>query len=193
MMQAVHTSQNDPMSDVPLAAFITVRTYMCTLRAKYHCNWCVCVPLPPPPPLRRPVLPDYYLDFGYVVYGHVLRKTVFLTNAGDLPCTVAVGRRVLAGTGYSVDLTDKIKALPEGERVEFVVTFDPASAHCPTEETVAVLPLQVTGGPCYHLRLRSVVTLPDVELSSMEVDFETVLCGQCKIVTLRMRNNKHVQ
>ena len=53
--------------------------------------------------------------------------------------------------------------------------------------------LQVTGGPCYHLRLRGVVTLPDVELSSTEVDFETVLCGQCKIVTLRMRNDQHVQ
>ena len=100
---------------------------------------CVCTPLP----AHRPVLPDYYLDFGYVVYGHVLRKTVFLTNVGDFPCTVAVGRRALAGTGFSVDLTDKIKALPEGERVECVVTFDPASVNCPTEETMAVLPLQV--------------------------------------------------
>ena len=51
----------------------------------------------------------------------------------------------------------------------------------------------MTGGPCYHLRLRGVVTLPDVELSSTEVDFETVLCGQCKIVTIRMRNDQHVQ
>ena len=60
----------------------------------------------------RPILPDYY--FGYVVYGNVLRKTLSLTNVGDLSCTVTVGRRALAGTGFSVDLSDKIKALPEG-------------------------------------------------------------------------------
>ena len=76
----------------------------------------------------RPILPDYYLDFGYVVYGNVLRKTLSLTNVRDLPCTVTVGRRALARTGFSVDLSDKIKALPEGERVECVVTL--TLLHC---------------------------------------------------------------
>ena len=93
--------------------------------------------------LCRPAIPDYFLDFGFVVYGNVLRRSMFLANTGHFPINISVNKKALVGSGFSVDATDKIKALPEGERVNFTVTFDPASINCPKQEIMANLPFKV--------------------------------------------------
>ena len=48
--------------------------------------------------------------------------------------------------------------------------------------------LQLVGGPIYQLKLSAKVTRPSMELSSSHLDFGTVLCGQCKSITLRLTN-----
>ena len=93
--------------------------------------------------LCRPAIPDYFLDFGFVVYGNVLRRSMFLANTGHCPINISVNKKALVGSGFSADATDKIKALPEGEKVNFTVTFDPASINCPTREIMANLPFKV--------------------------------------------------
>ena len=93
--------------------------------------------------LCRPAIPDYFLDFGFVVYGNVLRRSMFLVNTGHCPINISVNKKALVGSGFSADATDKIKALPEGEKVNFTVTFDPASINCPTREIMANLPFKV--------------------------------------------------
>ena len=40
----------------------------------------------------------------------------------------------------------------------------------------------------YWLNLMAIVTLPDLTISMSNVDFETVQCGRCKVVTIRIKN-----
>ena len=49
-------------------------------------------------------------------------------------------------------------------------------------------PLQLKGGPLYPLKLTAEVTIPNMKLSQSQLDFGTVICGQCKIITIRLSN-----
>lgn len=95
----------------------------------------------------RPTLPEFHLDFGYMVYGLVASKTVTLTNTGWCPVSFATAHTALQGTGFSVDLGDKVRSLPgapDFEELEFVVRFDPASIKYSDGPVEALLPFNVT-------------------------------------------------
>ena len=131
-----------------------------------------------------------------------------LTNAGFCPVSFTTAHQIIEGTGFSIDLGDKIKALPPHESIGCTVRFDPIK--CEPGSTCTVLPfnvsevklrswcrtllillyffLQLVGGPIYQLKLSAKVTRPSMELSSNHLDFGTVLCGQCKSITLRLTN-----
>lgn len=91
----------------------------------------------------RPNLPEYVLDFGYVVYGLVVSRTVTLSNIGHCPVSFTTAHKVLEGTGYSIDLGERIRALPSSECLDFTVRFDPATIKCTMGEVTAVLPFKV--------------------------------------------------
>ena len=52
---------------------------------------------------------------------------------------------------------------------------------------------QLFNGPVYSLLLSATVTKPALQLSRHEIDFETVVCGQCRIATVRISNPFHVR
>ena len=163
----------------------------------------------------RPTLPPYKLDFGYVVYGSVETRRVTLTNTSFLPVSFNTSHKTLEGTGFSLDLIPKVRALPgapEPECLEFNVQFDPAAVQCPLSHIQALLPFNVSNtitltiifltglfdpqlfsGPVYSIELSATVTKPSLQLSRHEIDFETVLCGQCRIATIRISNPFHVR
>lgn len=49
--------------------------------------------------LSRVVLPDYVLDFGYVLPGKVLTSVLNVTNSGTVPLSLSASTKGLAGTG----------------------------------------------------------------------------------------------
>lgn len=53
------------------------------------------IPLPHP----RFLLPEYILDFGYVIHGKVLSHTVKVTNTGPVAVSFHANCKPLAGTG----------------------------------------------------------------------------------------------
>eukprot|EP00794_Sanderia_malayensis_P018879 gene18879-20779_t len=140
----------------------------------------------------RPQLSDYVLDFGYVVYGAVKSQTGQLKNPGCTPVSFIAEKRGLAVTGFSLSL-DRVRDLPEGEAIDFNVSFDPEAANLSLGPVETVVPVKITNGPVIGLRLKAHVTMPNVELSCETVDFDTVICGQCKVVTVQMYNNTHVK
>ena len=91
----------------------------------------------------KPVLPEYCLDFGYVVYGLVASHTITLTNIGSFPLTFSPAHSSLAESGFTIKLGNKIKALPENESIEFTVLFDPASVNHLLGYAEITLPFQV--------------------------------------------------
>ena len=192
-------------------------------------NWC---DLQLPSSLRA-TLPAFQLDFGYVVYGLVVSHPLTLTNVGHCPVSFTTSHRSLEGTGFSVDLGDRVRSLPgepEPVGIEFSVRFDPAAVHCPEGRVENTLPfnvrtfernkiagailllqctslrlslccqydmyndfLQLVGGPTYVLKLSADVTRPSMQLSSTQLDFGTVVCGQCRILSIRLHNPYHVK
>ncbi|CAF5135068.1 unnamed protein product, partial [Rotaria magnacalcarata] len=51
----------------------------------------------------------------------------------------------------------------------------------------------VTAGPTFHLRLKAIVTMPDLNVSNDTLDFATVKCGECKIATIQLKNPQEIR
>ena len=52
---------------------------------------------------------------------------------------------------------------------------------------------QVVNGPQVCVRLRANVAVPELLVSSDMIDFDTVPCGQCKVVTIQLYNEQYVK
>ncbi|KAF5907639.1 hydrocephalus-inducing protein, partial [Clarias magur] len=141
--------------------------------------------------LSRFILPEYLLDFGYVIQGTVSTHIVKVTNTGPLPVSFRVDRRSLAGTGFSTEL-DKVKNLPYCETETLEVKFDPQGANLELGEICAVLPIQVLGGPTVQVRLCAVVVMPSLTTTTNMLQFDSVHCGMCKVITMQLHNPEPV-
>ncbi|XP_054633597.1 hydrocephalus-inducing protein homolog [Dunckerocampus dactyliophorus] len=139
--------------------------------------------------LSKFCLPEYVLDFGYVVPSQVLKQTVIMTNNGSLPVSLHTNNKVTAGFRVEFGHT---KNLSRGESETFTVEFDPQRGNLPLGIRDAVIPIQVLGAPSVHVRLCAVVTLPSISVSTETLQFDTVRCGMCKILTLQLHNHESV-
>ncbi|NXW03107.1 HYDIN protein, partial [Fregetta grallaria] len=141
--------------------------------------------------LLKAELPEYVLDFGYVILGNIHTHIVKITNTGQLPVSFHADGRVLCDTGFSVQL-DRVKHLPYCETETFEVRFDPQSANLPLGEVDVLLPIKVAGGPTFHVRLCANVTVPSLCLSRDRLEFSAVQCGQCQEETVQLHNQLQV-
>ncbi|XP_069729482.1 hydrocephalus-inducing protein homolog [Phaenicophaeus curvirostris] len=112
--------------------------------------------------LLKAELPEYILDFGYVILGSF---RVQPDHVEDLPCS---------------------------ETESFKVHFDPESASLPLGEVDVPLPIEVAEGPMFHVRLRANVTMPSLCLSKDRLDFSAVPIGQCQEETVQFHNQLQV-
>ncbi|XP_022605572.1 hydrocephalus-inducing protein homolog [Seriola dumerili] len=141
--------------------------------------------------LSKFLLPEYILDFGYVIPGKVLSHTVNVTNTGSVPVSFHANRKPLAGTGFSAEF-ERVKNLPFGETQTFTVRFDPQEAKLQTGDISVVMPIKVAGGPMVQVRLCAVVTMPYITVSTDTLQFDTVQCGMCQMKTLQLLNHELV-
>ncbi|XP_075242911.1 hydrocephalus-inducing protein-like isoform X4 [Convolutriloba macropyga] len=140
------------------------------------------------------VLPGYELDFGFVILGDIVTKSVRLINNGNCPVSLFMLRSLLQGTGFVVDM-DRIRSLPgapEFEMTEFHVHFDPRGANLDLGPVQCEVPIHVQNGPSSALILKAHVTMPSMTVSDSLLDFGQVLCSQCKIITVQFFNHKRV-
>ncbi|XP_029465095.1 hydrocephalus-inducing protein homolog [Rhinatrema bivittatum] len=150
----------------------------------------VTSPLPRKKLVKVP-LPEYLLDFGYVIIGHVRTHIIKITNTGHFPVSFYADRKALINTGFSMEL-DRVKNLPYCETETFEVKFDPRSVNLPLGDIQIFVPIQVIGGPIYPICLHATVTMPSLSISCDKLDFNCVQCGQCKMKTLQLHNELHV-
>ncbi|XP_021264314.1 hydrocephalus-inducing protein homolog isoform X3 [Numida meleagris] len=141
--------------------------------------------------LLRVQLPEYVLDFGYVILSNIYTHIVKITNTGQLPVSFCADGRVLRGTGFTVEL-DRVTNLPYCETETFEVRFDPQGASVPLGAMDVLLPIRVTGGPTFHLCLRACVTMPSLCVSRDSLEFSAVQCGQCQEETIQLYNQFQV-
>ncbi|CAM9161005.1 unnamed protein product [Bubo scandiacus] len=141
--------------------------------------------------LLKAELPEYLLDFGYVILGNTPTHVVRITNTGQFPVSFRADRRVLRDTGNHVDL-DHVKHLLCCETKVFEVRFDPQSANLPLGEVDVLLPIKVAGGPTFHVRLHASVAVPSLCVSRDRLEFSTLQCGQCQEETVQLHNQLQV-
>ncbi|KAI4885088.1 hypothetical protein NFI96_023140 [Prochilodus magdalenae] len=141
--------------------------------------------------LSRFVLPEYVLDFGYVIHGSTPTHIIKVTNTGPASVSFRAERSSLAGTGFSTEL-DRVKNLPYCETETFEVKFDPRGANLELGEITTVMPIQVLGGPTVQVRLRAVVSMPLLTVSTDILQFGSVQCGMCQVVTVQLHNSEPV-
>nr|XP_057932234.1 hydrocephalus-inducing protein homolog isoform X2 [Doryrhamphus excisus] len=139
--------------------------------------------------LSKFCLPEYVLDFGYVVPSQVRKQTVTVTNNGSLPVSFHGNSKVTAG--FRIEFSN-IRNLSPSESETFTVEFDPQRGNLPLGIRTAVIPIQIMGAPSVHVRLCAVVTLPSISVSTETLEFDTVRCGMCKIQTLQLHNHESV-
>ncbi|KAM8861524.1 hydrocephalus-inducing protein homolog isoform 3-T3 [Synchiropus picturatus] len=141
--------------------------------------------------LSRFLLPEYALEFGYVIPGQVVSNTLNITNPGPVAVSFQVSGKSLLGTGFSVEF-DRVKNLPCGEIQTLTIRFDPQGSNLPRGEVSVLLPIQTSGGPVVQVRLAAVVTVPTVTSSTDTMLFDTVQCGMCEIRTVQLINDEPV-
>ncbi|XP_037371987.1 hydrocephalus-inducing protein homolog isoform X2 [Talpa occidentalis] len=141
--------------------------------------------------LAKVQLPEYILDFGYIILGNIQTHIIKITNTSHFPVSFHAEKRVLHDTGFSTEL-DRVKNLPYCETEIFEVRFDPQGAGLSVGNKEVSLPIKVVGGPTVHICLRAKVTIPTMTLSCGKVDFATVQCGQCLVETIQLSNHLQV-
>ncbi|XP_073911808.1 hydrocephalus-inducing protein homolog [Castor canadensis] len=143
------------------------------------------------PKLAKVQLPEYILDFGFIVLGEVRTHIIKITNNSHFPVSFHAEKRILHDTGFSIEL-DRVKSLPYCETETFEVRFDPQGANLPMGNKEVILPIKVVGGPTVHICLRANVTIPAMTLSCRKVDFAMIQCGQCMVETIQLFNHLQV-
>ena len=96
--------------------------------------------------LHRPKLPEYVLDFGYVVLGTQRTHVVRATNTGWFPVSFKMDKGGIHSMGFYCEL-DRVRNLPgapDNETVDFVVTFDPRAANLQLGPVESLVPINVS-------------------------------------------------
>ncbi|XP_070307131.1 hydrocephalus-inducing protein homolog isoform X1 [Odocoileus virginianus] len=143
---------------------------------------------------RKPIkvqLPEYILDFGYIILGDVQTHIIKITNTSHFPVSFHAEKRVLHDTGFSIEL-DRVKNLPYCETETFEVRFDTRGGNVSVGSKEVILPIKVVGGPPVHICLQAKVTIPSMTLSCGKVEFATIQCGQCLVETIQLSNHLQV-
>ncbi|XP_016051807.1 PREDICTED: hydrocephalus-inducing protein homolog [Miniopterus natalensis] len=141
--------------------------------------------------LAKIQLPEYILDFGYLILGDSRTYIIKITNTSHIPVSFHAEKRVLHDTGFSTEL-DRVKNLPYCETEMFEVRFDQQGTNLSVGNKEVILPIKVIGGPTVNIYLQAKVTIPSMTLSCEKVEFATTQCGQCLVETIQLSNHLQV-
>jgi len=135
---------------------------------------------------HRYCLPDYILDFGPVILGHVMTHTVRATNSGFVPVNFSIDHTPTFDSGFfcELDRVNELPGFPKHEFVEFKLTLDPKKVG-PQEVKI---PLTIQNGPVVNIILKAEVLMPQISISTNNINFGEVEHGRCKVVTMRVSN-----
>ncbi|XP_052816168.1 hydrocephalus-inducing protein homolog isoform X2 [Mya arenaria] len=144
---------------------------------------------------NKPKLPEYVLDFGYVVLGEHRQHVVKATNTGWFPVSFQVENENIKHAGFHVEL-DRVRNLPgspDYETVDFWVSFDPRGANLGLGPVECSVPINILNGPMIMMHLKANVTMPDMQISDDSLDFGEVRCGECRVVIVQLHNYQNVK
>lgn len=139
-----------------------------------------------------PVASVYDVDMGRIIFGMVETKEVKFKSISPFPVDVEVKAGVLTDTGFSVTPV-QFTGVPTGEELTMTFTFDvERKMNDSIGDVEYVVP--VVFGQCvaYEVRVRAHLSFPKLNFSKKHFDFESVVVGHTKIITLQLQNMNYV-
>lgn len=133
---------------------------------------------------------SYICDFGNVVVGASKKKTFRLTNVGKIPVTFSFDKKILSTAGISIDPDKAQKILPNTSLLFNVVFATRKTARF--GKTKYVVPIDVKYGPSYAIEFIANLTIPELSMSTDNLDFNKVSVNTRKTVKIRFENTKEV-
>lgn len=137
--------------------------------------------------LKDLVIARYVCDFGNVIIGQTKKKVFKITNAstsGQL--SWAFDKKNISASGFSIE-PDKVMKLEENGSVDFVAKF-----FARTQQKIGpksfILPMENPGYPTIHLVFTANVCLPEIEMTTAEVNFGKILVGRSSKVYVGLKN-----
>eukprot|EP00935_MAST-01C_sp_MAST-1C-sp1_P000586 g586.t1 len=138
-------------------------------------------------PLPKFLLQRNVCDFGHVVSGQHKQKRFKLYNTGHIPISFGIDKKLSVARGFTIE-PEKVVRLPEGESVEFTILFMADKKTIPLGVSQVDMPIIQKNGPPVNIKLRANVTVPEVAISSADLDFGRIIVGQSRVVYVQMHN-----
>ncbi|CAD7931174.1 unnamed protein product [Amoebophrya sp. A25] len=155
------------------------------------------------------VAASYVCDFGYIVLGHSKKKNIVIHNCYHDTVQFEIKKKELDAYGFAIE-PQNAKKIPSHDKITLTCE---AYSSSPEEEAAAAKAkgkdggdplvqgegpvsfawkIPVKNGPQYEVHLKAFFVLPEIVVSSENIDFGRVLVGQKKIVTISIKNKKPV-
>ena len=143
--------------------------------------------------IERVIVGVYTLDLGNVVAGLSAKKSFKIWNVGKLMITTLMfDAKAIKAAGFSLS-HDKLTrfGFKDHNCVTLELKYQTKKSTTPGKAKY-FLPMEIANGPKYMLEIVCNVTVPDIKVSSSDIDFGCVICGQRKTVFIRFENQKEV-
>ena len=132
----------------------------------------------------------YTCDFGNVVIGKSKVRSFRLTNVGKMPINFTFDKKLLGQAGIVIDQDKGQKIMPATSQL-FTVTFT-SRKNSKFGRVSFKIPIEIKNGPSYTIDFIANITVPELSMSTDNLDFERVLVNTRKTVKLRIENQKEV-
>lgn len=140
--------------------------------------------------LENITIAAYQCDFGNVVVGSTKKKSFRLTNVGKIPVTFNFDKKILTTAGISIE-PDKVQKILPNSSVLFNVVYA-TRKNAKFGKIKHVVPIDVKYGPSYAIEFVANLTIPELAMSSDNLDYGKVCVNTRKTIKVRFENLKEV-
>ena len=133
---------------------------------------------------------NYVCDFGNVVVGSTKKKTFRLTNVGKVPVSFNFDKKILTMAGIAIEPDKAQKVLPNSS-ILFNVSYA-TRKNSKFGKVKHIVPIDVKSGPSYNIEFTANLTIPEIGMSTDNLDFGKVCVNTRKTVKVRFENPKEV-
>lgn len=125
-----------------------------------------------------------------MVVGATKKKSFRFTNTGRLPINFSFDKKILANYGINIE-PDKVAKLAPNQSVLFNVVYI-TRKNAKFGKVKSIVPIDFKCGPSYSIDFVANLTIPELSMSTDNLDFLKVVCGTRKTIKLRLENHKEV-
>lgn len=132
----------------------------------------------------------YTCDFGNVVVGATKKKSFRFTNTGRLPINFGFDKKILGNYGINIE-PDKVQKLAPNQSVLFNVVYA-TRKNAKFGKVKSIVPIDLKYGPSYSIEFVANLTIPELTMSTDNLDFLKVVVGTRRTIKIRLENHKEV-